>query len=402
MHTIETARFTNNTLSVRALVPLEEKTITAWNVLVWMIRTATDKWPDRQSFTEALGEAYAMHVRCGLTGYGSQAALEIVFEWIRPALIQDPDYPGQVREIMRQVLFHPSLTESRLEEARFMIRARLLRQQEDPDTAAVLAALQTAGEGTSLAVPISGTLEGLETVTLQDVRQLWQQFEIMPKSIYAVGDLEPAMIRFVDSLAQTEPVMVLHPPVRACRVPRTIKEEREIMQTSLVQGYATGITLADPMSPALMVLSSILGSGQKSLLFEEIRERNSWCYSISCSLIRFDGLLLVTAGTRRENLEDLQREIGRQIRRLREDDYPQSLFDAAILDLTDSICARRDFPGSLIETAFQQDLLGLHHTDQEQIERLRKVTRRQVQEAACRLQLAVTSIVQEGEVHGTD
>ncbi|WP_301007300.1 hypothetical protein, partial [Faecalibaculum rodentium] len=81
---------------------------------------------------------------------------------------------------------------------------------------------------------------------------------------------------------------------------------------------------------------------------------------------------------------------------------PQSLFDAAILDLVDGISARRDFPRALIETAFQQDLLDLHRTDQEQIARLRRVTRRDVQETAQKLQLAVTSIVQEGEADEQD
>ena len=326
----------------------------------------------------------------------------MVFEWIRPDLIRDPAYPAAVQEVMEQVLFHPCLTAERLEEALYMIRARLLRQQEDPDTAAVLAALAAAGEGTSLAVPISGTLEGLESVTLDEVRHLWKTWLDMPKSLYAVGDLLPEMQRFLDGLLQTAPVCTPHSPLTPREMPAVVREVRDIAQTSLVQGYTTQITLSDPESAALMVLSSILGSGQKSLLFEEIRERHSWCYSISCSLIRFDGLLLVTAGTRAEYLEDLQSEIARQIRRIADDDYPQSLFDAAILDLVDGISARRDFPRALIETAFQQDLLDLHRTDQEQIARLRRVTRRDVQETAQKLQLAVTSIVQEGEADEQD
>lgn len=402
MQLIQTSRFTNNTVSLRALVPLDSRTISGWNVLVWMIRSATEAWPDRQTFTEALGRAYSMHVRCGLTGYGAQAALEVVFEWIRPDLIRDPAYPAAVQEVMEQVLFHPCLTAERLEEALYMIRARLLRQQEDPDTAAVLAAVAAAGEGTSLAVPISGTLEGLESVTLDEVRHLWKTWLDMPKSLYAVGDLLPEMQRFLDGLLQTAPVCTPHSPLTPREMPAVVREVRDIAQTSLVQGYTTQITLSDPESAALMVLSSILGSGQKSLLFEEIRERHSWCYSISCSLIRFDGLLLVTAGTRAEYLEDLQSEIARQIRRIADDDYPQSLFDAAILDLVDGISARRDFPRALIETAFQQDLLDLHRTDQEQIARLRRVTRRDVQETAQKLQLAVTSIVQEGEADEQD
>ena len=402
MQLIQTSRFTNNTVSLRALVPLDSRTISGWNVLVWMIRSATETWPDRQTFTEALGRAYSMHVRCGLTGYGAQVALEVVFEWIRPDLIRDPAYPAAVQEVMEQVLFHPCLTAERLEEALYMIRARLLRQQEDPDTAAVLAALAAAGEGTSLAVPISGTLEGLESVTLDEVRHLWKTWLDMPKSLYAVGDLLPEMQRFLDGLLQTAPVCTPHSPLAPREMPAVVREVRDIAQTSLVQGYTTQITLSDSESAALMVLSSILGSGQKSLLFEEIRERHSWCYSISCSLIRFDGLLLVTAGTRAEYLEDLQSEIARQIRRIADDDYPQSLFDAAILDLVDGISARLDFPRALIETAFQQDLLDLHRTDQEQIARLRRVTRRDVQETAQKLQLAVTSIVQEGEADEQD
>lgn len=394
MHTIPTSRFINNTLSVRALVPLDQSDISAWNVLVWMMRTATQKWPDRQAFTYALGHAYAMHVRCGLTGYGSQAAVEMVFEWVRPQLIDDPGYPGEVREIMEQVLHHPLLTEQGLQEARYLIRARLVRQQEDPDTVALLQALQAAGQGTPLAVPISGTLDGLETVTLADVQRLWRRLEQAPKALYAVGCLEPAMERFLDTLLQQAPQAAPH-SVLPARKPVTVMCTRDISQTSLVQGYTTGVSIDSPRSPALLMLSAILGSGQKSLLFEEIRERHSWCYSISSSLIRFDGLLLVSAGTRSEYLEDLQAEIARQIRRLREDDYPQSLFDAALLELADGIMAREDFPASMIETAFQQDLLGMHRSREEQIARLRAVTRRDVQELACQLELAVTSIVQE-------
>ncbi|WP_297566711.1 pitrilysin family protein [uncultured Faecalibaculum sp.] len=402
MHTIDTSRFVNNTLSVRALVPLEEDTITGWNVLVWMMRSATERWPDRQSFSEALGRAYAMHVRAGLTGYGSRAGVEVVFEWIRPALIEEPDYPGQVLEIMEQVLFHPDLSPQRFEEACWMIRSRLLRQEEDPDTAAVLAALAAAGADTPLAVSISGTLEGLDRVTLEEVRDLWQTWRSMPKGIYAVGQLSPAVLDFVRDLPQAELTGFSHQPLAAAAKPYRVVSARDIMQTSLVQGYTTGITLADPESAALLVLSSILGSGQKSLLFEEVRERHSWCYAISCSLIRFDGLLLITAGTRRRHLEELQAAIAAQIRRIREDDYPQSLFDAAILDLTDGICARQDFPSSQIETAFQQDLLSMHRTQQEQLQRLQAVTREQVRAVADRLTLAVTSIVQEESEHEED
>ena len=286
----------------------------------------------------------------------------------------------------------------------WLIRAVVLvwRQKKLLPLLRRLAALAAAGEGTSLAVPISGTLEGLESVTLDEVRHLWKTWLDMPKSLYAVGDLLPEMQRFLDGLLQTAPVCTPHSPLAPREMPAVVREVRDIAQTSLVQGYTTQITLSDSESAALMVLSSILGSGQKSLLFEEIRERHSWCYSISCSLIRFDGLLLVTAGTRAEYLEDLQSEIARQIRRIADDDYPQSLFDAAILDLVDGISARRDFPRALIETAFQQDLLDLHRTDQEQIARLRRVTRRDVQETAQKLQLAVTSIVQEGEADEQD
>lgn len=396
MQTIETSRFTNNTLSVRRLVPLEEKTIAAWNVLVWMMRTSTAKWPDRQAFTYALGHAYAMRVRCGLTGYGTQASVEIIFEWIRPELVQDPGYPEEVRTIMDQVLYHPNLTEEGLEEARYLIGARLRRQQEDPDTVAVLQALQAVGEGTSLAIPISGKEEWLEQVTLHDVQRLWQQLADTPASLYAVGELEPATIDFLDRIVQSTPCQKAG-PVLAARSPLTVACTRDISQTSLVQGYATGVSLQDPLAPALLVCSSILGSGQKSLLFEEIRERHSWCYSISSSLIRYDGLLLISAGTRSEYLEDLQAEIRRQIDRICQDDYPQSFFDAAILELTDNICSRKDFPASMIESAFQQDLMDRHRSEEEQIRRLQAVTRQDVQKVAGQLQLVVTSIVQEEE-----
>ena len=50
----------------------------------------------------------------------------------------------------------------------------------------------------------------------------------------------------------------------------------------------------------MFVMNSLLGQSPTSLLFEEVREKHSLCYSISSYLIQFDGALIITLGTNKE------------------------------------------------------------------------------------------------------
>jgi len=84
------------------------------------------------------------------------------------------------------------------------------------------------------------------------------------------------------------------------------REDRSLEQVHLVLGFQ-GISSTDDDFYAGSVLSSLLGGGMSSRLFQEVREKHGLVYSIYSFLSPYidDGLFALYAGTGKEHLEKL-------------------------------------------------------------------------------------------------
>lgn len=88
-------------------------------------------------------------------------------------------------------------------------------------------------------------------------------------------------------------------------------------------------------------------------MFDEIREKNSLCYSISSSIIRFDGALLIHTGVNRKDVTKVLNLIETQIDRLLNMDYDDRYLEIAKMDYKDRIISGLDHAQSLIAQAFR-------------------------------------------------
>ncbi|WP_304645252.1 pitrilysin family protein, partial [uncultured Dubosiella sp.] len=279
MQQIQTEKFSDVSVLVRSLLPLERRTITAYNLLVFMLKSKTADFDSKQKLSIALNHAYGMKVSYGLTGYGRQVALDIRFQYIRPERVKDPDYIHEVVHMMDQILHHALFDQKSFEEAKYLLASRLRRQNDDPDSLALKMAFALAAEDHDIAIPIQGALEDIEALSYEEVVALYESWRALPRFVSCCGTLEPVMEAFLNAIPQFE-----KPSLRMALIPRTSPSfqvlEKNIAQTSIVQVWATSTPIDSSRYYPLLVLNSILGQGPMSLLFEEVREKNSLCYSI--------------------------------------------------------------------------------------------------------------------------
>ena len=71
------------------------------------------------------------------------------------------------------------------------------------------------------------------------------------------------------------------------------EEEKNITQSSLVITYKTNIIKRSEDFFALRVANALLGLVPASLLFQEVREKNSLCYSINSNILGEEGILVI-------------------------------------------------------------------------------------------------------------
>ena len=356
MKQIKTNKFCDTLISIKTCFPLKEETITIINLWALMMRKKTEMFSSLQQLTQQLSKTYGLKAGIHVSGYGNMVAIDFRFRAIDFSWIEDPHYPSEVLTMIQQILFAPILDEEGLEEAKYSLKNRLLRQHDDPHSFVVNEALKQIETDHTIRISLQGDIDQMENITLDQIQDFYQSFIKAKKHIYIVGNVPERIVSYLEEL--DSPSFANYRKERLNEEKAFISStQREISQSAIAQVYQTRQMIGEKLFPALQVANSILGQSPSSLLFTNIREKHSYCYSISSSLLRFDGALLITTGTQKENIQPLLKLIDEQIKIMQEGKYSDTLLDIAKKDILDAYKAIEDNPLSLIEQAFIDDLL---------------------------------------------
>lgn len=396
MEKICTDKFSDISILVRSLFDLDPNTITTYNVLVYMLKSKTEHFDSKQKLALALNHAYGMRISYSLTGYGKQVALDVRFQCIRSDYISSDSYIDEIINVMEDILFRPLLDENSFEEAKYMLKSRLERLEEDPDSLALSRALKLADGDHDISIPIHGDLASLSALRYQDVLDLYQIYKNTGKIIFYCGHSEPRIFNLLEKIPQAKKIENKMECIHRKSTSYLVLK-KECAQTSLVLIYATSISFQSPLYYPLLALNSILGQGPVSLLFEEVREKHSLCYSISSSLIRFDGALMISVGTRKDALDQVLLLIHEQIERIVHMDYPDSLLEIAKKDLKDLFLRQKDRPNSMLEQHFLDMLLRREESEEQRNKAIDSISKFLIAQAARQLFLLSSVVVEEGE-----
>lgn len=396
MNYISSNKFSDVSVAIRTQLPLERSTITAYNILVYMLKTKTELFKTKQALISNLNEAYGMKLACGLSSYGADLILTTRIQYIRSDWIEEEDYIHKVKEITDQVLFHSVLDEASFEEAKYLYRNKLTRILDDPDGLAIYTCLTTLNTNHEISIPIQGSLDDLDQLTLQDIQNVYSAYLKADKHIFVCGCLDEAMKTYLERMDSSSKLNSTRSLLPILDYQEEIIE-KNISQSSIALVYATSTDILSEDYYKMFVMNSLLGQSPTSLLFEEVREKHSLCYSISSYLIQFDGALIITLGTNKENIEKAIDLINQQIQRIIDLDFDSELLNTAKKDCIDSLIVAQDYPFSQIDQRFMDVLLSRDTDRDKKIKNIQKVSLEDVSAAAKKLKKISSVIVKEVE-----
>ncbi|WP_415966763.1 M16 family metallopeptidase [Faecalitalea cylindroides] len=396
MNYISSNKFSDVSVAIRTQLPLERSTITAYNILVYMLKTKTELFKTKQALISNLNEAYGMKLACGLSSYGADLILTTRIQYIRSDWIEEEDYIHKVKEITDQVLFHSVLDEASFEEAKYLYRNKLTRVLDDPDGLAIYTCLTTLNTNHEISIPIQGSLDDLDQLTLQDIQNVYSAYLKADKHILVCGCLDEEMKTYLERMDSSSKLNSTRSLLPILDYQEEIIE-KNISQSSIALVYATSTDILSEDYYKMFVMNSLLGQSPTSLLFEEVREKHSLCYSISSYLIQFDGALIITLGTNKENIEKAIDLINQQIQRIIDLDFDPELLNTAKKDCIDSLIVAQDYPFSQIDQRFMDVLLSRDTDRDKKIKNIQKVSLEDVSAAAKKLKKISSVIVKEVE-----
>ncbi|MCX6434339.1 MAG: pitrilysin family protein [Actinobacteria bacterium] len=192
-------------------------------------------------------------------------AIDVVCDVVTDALIRTEDVEGERGVILEEIAMH----------------------EDDPTDVVHDDFAEVMFGDTPLGRPVLGTIETISGISRRSINAFYRR-TYRPESmvVAAAGNLDHAtVVRQVKAAF----AHVLDPSVEA-RAARTVRRpsahaagvkvtKRPTEQAHLVLGVP-GITRSDPRRYALSILSTALGGGMSSRLFQEVREKRGLAYSV--------------------------------------------------------------------------------------------------------------------------
>jgi zinc protease len=274
-------------------------------------------------------------------------------------------------DLLKLAVTAPRFDADRFEQRRDQAIAQLNQADQRPASVAQRTMMATVFAGHPYGNNASGVRETLRGLSVQDIKQ--RAASLLDRSgliIAAVGDIDAAELarqldRAFGSLP-AGPVVPLAPDWTPPGRPRTVSVERPVPQSSLVIALP-GLLRQDPDWHAGLVMAHILGGGQQSRLFTEVREKRGLAYTISAGLRAQQkaGLLVISTGSANERVAESLRVIRSELTRFREGVSEAEVADAKTY-LSGSLALSLDSSGAIASVLHQ---LQVDHQPRDYLDR---------------------------------
>jgi predicted Zn-dependent peptidase len=232
------------------------------------------------------------------------------------------DRLGEALDILLDLAFHPKLDEEEIEKEKGVVKEEIRMYRDNPAYHVHQLLQEDMWPGQALGRSILGseiTVGNLRRKDLSDYRS--GRYLLRRMAVVACGNLRPEQV-----LKEVERRLpegergkaIMFRPAHYTRAQNPLNlEERETEQVHLSLGLE-GLPRLHPGKYALSLLNIVLGGNMSSRLFQEIREKRGWVYSIRSELDFYQdtGALVITAGLPARRLEGSLRLIRQQLEKL--------------------------------------------------------------------------------------
>ncbi len=211
-------------------------------------------------------------------------------------------------DLVSDVLLNATFDAQEMERERGVILQEIGMYQDSPDDLIFDLAQQTAFDNHPVGRPILGTLDTVRNLQRNDIADFMHSNYTAPNLVLAAsGQVDhDALVAMAQNRLSSLNTHKTQPSETAIYTGGEKRVIKNLEQAHLLMGFE-GINYHDSNFYTASVLSTLLGGGMSSRLFQEIREKRGLVYSIYSFSVNYrdTGLFGIYAGTGANEVEEL-------------------------------------------------------------------------------------------------
>ena len=366
---IKDTKFNDVNISLRIIMPLDRKYVSQANIMVELFDDRLINYPTKKSMTKLMDDLYGARFRASTYSVGKTQVIDLQCVGINERFVDESLHQMYLDTLM-EIFTQPLINENTVKEAAKNSKQNLIRINEKPNSYAIFKAFELAGEDQTFGLNVFGYEEDYDAINVLEMNEFHQLcLNTFRKEIYLAGDIDsldiPEFLNNVDyeSLTTTKVDS------------RTIEESNKSNQSEIVQVYPVSIDPHHELYYAYLTLLAILGQSPSSLLFQNIREKESLCYSIYASQLIYDGLFYIGSSVKVGSEDVVVSLISEQFEAIRKEG-----FDLASTKqyLFNRIKGTKEATRGLIDLSFRNNRLQMSDDESTMLEKFSKVSQEDI------------------------
>lgn len=402
LHYFEEKRFKSEYFSANLICPPSIAAPAHSVLLSSMMGQSNSDFKDSASFSKALEEAYNTSFSCRMFRIGETRIHPFAVSWLSGRFIKDGFLSEEFAfDFLSKTLFKPHLVNGVFPQKELdkQIKNRiddLNSEKNNKQRYALKQCVRALCKGEPFAIPLGSTVEDLSAVTPASLYDYYKALlEKAPVEFYYFGRMDKEELAH-RILKQFSPLFCKKDPItrEAISLPKDsplrITEEALASQSTLCLGFKTSVTLDHPLHPAQVVFKEILSDSPVSLLFTNVREKESLCYYCSALSETGKGLFVISCGVDKKNAQKAENAIFEQIEAIQKGLFSDDLIELAKKALISSYKDLYDSPAYLEAWYLRRILFGMWDAPLDMAEKIEKVTKDEI--VACARMLTLDTV----------
>ncbi len=366
VHIINTNRFKTVSLSVIFSNEFNKNDMPYLNLLTKNLISSTKKYKTSSSLAILGEELYGSSVSASFGVNGNIERMMLSLEFLNPKYTEH----SMIKEsifFLNECLFNPNVSNNCFDNNYYEINKNniingLKSIKDNPYSYAFIKYKNEMYKGTPISYNLYNDIKKIETIKNEDVYKFYlkliKSFKI---DIFLIGNItnENEYIKYLDKMFSKNENNFnakLNYEINTLNVDKkTLKEKRKFSQSQLFIGYTFEDLTDYEKKYVLTFYNAILGGINNSLLFTEIRENNSLCYSIDSFITREPYSLVIETEIDKSNYDKGVKLIDEVIKKMKNKKDVELLFNTAREHINTSLNNFYDSIITMIEHYYKKE-----------------------------------------------
>ena len=381
LHIVNTKKFKTITVDICFREKINKDEITLRNLLKEIMVNASYDYPSERELIKATEELYDLKLLTSTYRIGNYNFLSMKIRFLNEKYTEKGMNYASIK-LLLDLIFKPKL-DADFEKCKNKIEKSILSLNDNKVKYAISKLLESTKD-----MPYSynfyGNIEDLNKITIEDIKKCYENLltnDII--DIFVVGEVNPEEIKNI--FKENFKVKTFHKVDNKVIVkeltPRTktniIREQDDINQIQLTILCSLNSITEYERKYVSLVYSEMLGGSANSILFDTVREKNSYAYYVNSIIKPYDNNMIIYSGIHEDNEKEVIKLIKKCLKDITKGKFNDEIFLSRKNTIISSLKASLDNPIGIINNCLSNILVS-SPTIEEKIKIIEKITKEEV------------------------